>query len=676
MGRAARNIQGTAIFYANRVTQSMQKCMDATNSRRQRQLEYNRKNGVEMKSTKGSSMLSIFDLLKDQIAEEQPLEVIGRKVGSRKRLSVSDGVDATVHVAETIGAEVTLDHLPSKPGCYMWVGPDEKILYIGKAKRLRSRVRSYLAPGAKHTKRIQVMLQKAARVDIVLTGSDRDALLLESNMIKHHQPPYNVLLKDDESYPYICASLGDTFPRFYVVPRRHEGSPSTRDYRYFGPYPHYKEINAVLEGIEAKYDLRAKSFMARHDSAQISRADYNRLFQQALDENFSATGSESPTGLAEMRSKFEEGGLLFDSDTNCSRDVVALSPVPGPEEESSALVQVVQFRDGLVAGQFSYHVEVPTGINTDEDRAAAIQHVLERRHYPSGEESVTVAFSFFPKEIIVQHMCEDTKDLKLAIRSSRRKLSTGKLDKLVLRSAAKRGKNKEADRRALELVLENAKQAAFERSLETVRSATKTSVDGTALKELAKVLGLEKEPTRIECYDVSHNQGDFPVASRVVFVGGRPVPQLYRKFNIRSVEGPDDYASLEETLSRRFKRAWVNGEGGPVGEDDPWSLPDVVLIDGGLGQLNAAAKGMAKARVFPADGKDQVSPTVGEKRGATVAICSLAKNHEELFVYGTKGPVNDAPDSPALLLLRALRDESHRFALKSHRSRRSIKNQS
>ena len=248
-------------------------------------------------------------------------------------------------------------------------------------------------------------------------------------------------------------------------------------------------------------------------------------------------------------------------------------------------------------------------------------------------------------------------------------------DKFVVRGPAKRGKNKESDQRALALAIENAKQAAFERSLDSVRSAAKTSMDGTALKELAEYLGLEEVPTRIECYDVSHTQGDYPVASRVVFVEGKPVPQLYRRFNIRSVDGPDDYASLQETLSRRFRRAWVNGEGGPVGKDDPWTLPDVVLIDGGVGQLNAAAKGMAQARVFPVDGNGMVSPKDGEHRAATVAICSLAKNHEELFVYGAKGPVNEAPDTPALLLLRALRDESHRFALKSHRSRRSIRKQ-
>jgi excinuclease ABC subunit C len=226
----------------------------------------------------------------------------------------------------------------------------------------------------------------------------------------------------------------------------------------------------------------------------------------------------------------------------------------------------------------------------------------------------------------------------------------------------------------MQFTLLNAKQIAYERSLQSVAKVTKSSVDGTASNELASLLNLDRAPIRIECYDVSHNQGEFPVASRVVFIAGKPVPSLYRKFNIQSVDGPDDYASLEEALARRFKRAWMNGEqSDPVGEEDPWALPDVVLIDGGPGQLSAAAKGMAQARVFPVDEKQQQSPPAGEEKRLTVAVCSLAKNQEELFVYGKKKPVNDVPDSPALLLLRALRDESHRFALTAHRSRRSVR---
>lgn len=230
VGRAARNINGTAIFYANRITDSMKRCIDDTKHRRERQLAYNQDFDLESRSTEGSSLMSIFDLLKDEIEEEIPLETVGREnagVNPMELLVTTSAVVDRVSGNTTIATE----HVPSKPGVYFWKDEAGKVLYIGKAKKLRSRVKSYLSPGAKHSPRIKVMLEKATAVDFVLTPSDRDALLLESNLIKHHQPPYNVLLKDDESYPYICASIGDEFPRFFAVPRRQLGEKASR-YRY------------------------------------------------------------------------------------------------------------------------------------------------------------------------------------------------------------------------------------------------------------------------------------------------------------------------------------------------------------------------------------------------------------------------------------------------------------
>jgi excinuclease ABC subunit C len=184
------------------------------------------------------------------------------------------------------------------------------------------------------------------------------------------------------------------------------------------------------------------------------------------------------------------------------------------------------------------------------------------------------------------------------------------------------------------------------------------------------LLSLEQPPGRIECYDISHTQGESAVGSRVVFVNGKPAPHLYRKFNIKTVEGIDDYASLAEVLERRFLRSWVNGLGGQVDREDPWAIPDLVVIDGGPGQLNAAIKGMSKAMIYPSIAtSDSKVP-----RMAIVPICSLAKDQEEVFVQGQSSPVNQFPDSPALLLLRSVRDESHRFALRAHRQRRSVLN--
>lgn len=205
------------------------------------------------------------------------------------------------------------------------------------------------------------------------------------------------------------------------------------------------------------------------------------------------------------------------------------------------------------------------------------------------------------------------------------------------------------------------------------------------------MLEVESPLKRIECYDISHTQGEDAVGSRVVFIDGKPVPSLYRRFNIKTVDGVDDYASLSEVLERRFKHAWVNGKGGLVEGKDPWTLPDLVVIDGGVGQLGAAIKGMEKASIFPAT-RQSLPSEEGEiieehyvdsiesglklvegtlSRFGAVPICALAKNKEEVFIHGRSTPVNDSPDSAGLLLLRSLRDESHRFALRNHRERRS-----
>mmetsp|Transcript_1112 Transcript_1112/g.1711 ORF Transcript_1112/g.1711 Transcript_1112/m.1711 type:complete len:1351 (-) Transcript_1112:283-4335(-) len=681
VGRAARNAQGKAIFYANRITASMNKCLVGTKERREKQLLYNLENGCSMKSAKGSSVLSIFDLLKDQIAAEQPLQVVGREHRTLDVKKDGDVLDDEFRVRSDVMVQVpegeardliNTDHVPSSPGVYFWKDENGEILYIGKAKRLRTRVKSYLRPKSRHSARIEVMLDKARRIDFVLTGSERDALLLESNLIKHHQPPYNILLKDDTSYPYICASVGDQYPRFFATPQRQDRLASSK-YRYFGPYPHYNECNQILEAIESQYDLRAKSFMARH--GDMTHEDYLEIFDAAINENFGSSSSK----LNRLRSKFEEAGHLFDSEYNVCRDVVSFSKIPD-QNESTGLVHIVQLREGLVAGQFSYECKIPSGMSNEEDHAAVIAHVLERQHYPSGEETLDARLSFFPTEILVPHpIVGSATRLKQVIQAAQTKASpssTGKQERVAIRTVAKRGVRKKSDEVALNLCVENAGQAAYDKALESIQGSVKSSVDGTALKELQKLFNLDKKPSRIECYDISHNHGDFPVGSRVVFIDGKKEPSLYRKFNIKSVDGVDDYASLQEVLSRRFQRAWVNGAGGAVAENDPWSLPDIILIDGGPGQLNSAVDALVSQRIFPADGFYNL-PTKGSKRSATVVVCSLAKGvnrkKDDLYVYGSNEPINTSTDSPALLLLRSLRDESHRFALNAHRSRRSIR---
>ena len=665
VGRAARNREGKAIFYANRITQGMKQCIDATTKRRQLQLEYNANNGCSIRSTKGSSVMSIFDLLKDQIEEEVSLEVVGKNP-NRPQINKFEmdhmPVSGTFALPNGDHDNIDTDHIPSSPGVYFWKDELGRILYIGKAVKLRSRVKSYLAESANHGKRTRRMIDRARSVDFVLAPSERDALILESNLIKHHQPPFNVLLKDDEHYPYICASLGDALPRFSIVPRPPADGSNPR-HRYFGPYTSFREINTILDNIEEKYDLHARSFLVRYGSE--SSEAYRASFEEAL-EDFSGNQNTRSSDLYRARAEYEEAGMLFGSPRNVCRDIVTIVK----SDEMGALVHVMQLRQGLVAGQFSYECTVPSGLENDEDCAAAIQTVLERKHYPSGREATSDGFSWFPDSILLSHAI-DSKQLRAAVRQARSQVEPQRRSNIVINTAVTRGPNRESDERALKFCESNAVQAVVQRGRENERGSAVSSLDGSAARELASLLNLDKPIKRIECYDISHTHGESAVGSRVVFLDGKPAPHLYRKFNIQTVDGVDDYASIQEVLERRFRRSWVNGSGGQVDAQDPWSIPDLVVIDGGLGQLNAAIQGMSKAMIYPST--TELDPSA--PRSAMVAICSLAKNKEEVFVPGNSSPINGRPDTPAILLLRSLRDESHRFALRAHQERRSITKQ-
>jgi excinuclease UvrABC nuclease subunit len=696
IGRAARNIHGTAILYASRVTDSMKRCIDATNYRRQYQLEYNAKHGKKMRSTQGSSVLSIFDLLKDEIEAERPVEVAMAK--SDTKTFDYDPVPVMSSSRVLYGQEnrvdIVTDHIPSKPGVYFWKDLEGNNLYIGKAKRLRSRVKSYLSPKAKHTSRIQAMLKKAVTVEFILTPSEGDALLLENKLIKHHQPIYNVLLKDDTSFPYICATIGDALPQLTIAPSRQEGERASK-YRYFGPYPRFSELHAILQAIEDKYDLRSNSFQARY--GDVSKAHYQQLFQKVISEVFDNKGPLGQSSLPTKSSIHEEPSNLFESRYNKCRDVVAVGHCA--TNERTYIVYVLQLREGLVSGRFSYTVEVQASLVSSMDFGDVIQTVLEQKHYPAGERVAPGQFSFFPDEVLTQYPLNDAKVLRETIRTKRNEVEPERMTSAVaIRVAASKGERHEADKLALQCAMDNAAQVADERSLTTIQGVPMSSIDGTAALELADLLSLDDPPQRIECYDISHTQGEGTVASRVVFLNGRPATDLYRRFNIQSVEGVDDYASLEEVLERRFRRVWVKGEGGLVDQHDPWAKPDLVVIDGGKGQLTSALKGMAKANVFPPrrgktsrlDETTSSSAELGDffleeeyyanaladnaDRHIFVPIVSLAKNKEDVFAVNSSTPVNDRPDSAALLLLRAIRDESHRFALRSHRKRRSKAN--
>ena len=680
IGRAARNQNGSAILYANRITDSMKKCISSTEKRRELQLSYNEENSKKVKTTKGSSHSPLFDLLSDQIEKETNLEGgSSSRAGpvtmiTTKILSYAADTGETAH-------EIHLNEVPKKPGVYFWRDSESNILYIGKAKQLRNRINSYFRPGTKHGSRIKAMMAKSNTLDFIITPTERDALLLEANLISHHKPPYNVLLKDDESYPYICASIGDDFPEFRIVPRRHTSGEANM-YKYFGPYPKYSDVTAILEGIEQTYGLRSMRFNSRF--GEVSKERYRSVFDQAFHEVFLGSGDSDKMPLFDIRSKGEEASIIFDSQCNKSRDVVVA--VESGDGSKEVIVLVLQLRQGLVMGQFFYTFEHGEGVDTEQKYAEAIESILIERHYPSGEASHRAEYSFFPDEVLVQYLPSSSKELKDTIISSRDEVELHRRgSKISIRRPALVGSRSNVDARVIDFALQNAEQIAQDRMIGEFDNTLKTSVNGAASEELASLLSLEKAPEKIECFDISHLQGESAVGSRVVFVNGRPQPHLYRRFNLKTVQDTrDDYANLEEVLSRRFNRA--RSTLGLVERDDPWSVPDVVVIDGGKGQLTAALKGMAKANFFPSnvfstldDSDVPILEKIQHPLGfdtevlspVFVPVIALAKSEEEVFQPGSKHPINESIDSPALLLLRALRDESHRFAVSSHKKRRS-----
>lgn len=496
VGRAARNVDGKAIFYADRITASMKACIDVTTDHRTIQLEHNNKFGKLGRSTLGSSVLTIFELLKTK-NEDEILLLSESKTTDRKpdlhKKEITSSTVLTSNTQQTSLKEIDTDHIPSSPGVYFWRDKNGDILYVGKAVKLRSRIKSYLLAKTSLSQRIRVMMTRATSVDFILTPSERDALILESKLIKHHQPMFNVLLKDDEHYPYICASIGDSIPRLFVVPHKHEKTISTMKYRYYGPYTSFKEVNAILDGVEQKYGLRAQSFLVRHGSTL--QATYNELFDSVLNDVFRQSSGNESEYLVELRKTYEEAGLLFDSKYNRCRDVVAISRTREPE--NSLVVHVIQLRDGIVAGSFTYGCNIPFGVSTDDDLLDALHEVLAKRHY---SESPTENFRFpwFPKEILCSIESRENTSLKIVLDPS--DSDGGRRKKTIsIVTAAKSGPKRMADTRALEFASQNADQAAIKMHGDRAYNVP-ALLDGTALRELGTLLALKETPSRIECF--------------------------------------------------------------------------------------------------------------------------------------------------------------------------------
>lgn len=540
-----------------------------------------------------------------------------------------------------------LARIPISPGCYLFKDGQGQVLYVGKAVNLRSRVRSYFQKGPGHTARITLMVRVVKDVETVLTDTEMEALILESTLIKKHQPPYNVRLRDDKSYPYACVTINDPYPRVFFTRKPHFRPDGNL---YFGPFTNVRALRDTLRSVRrifgvqsCRYRFTGKEKMRPclyyhlnqclgPCTGDVSREDYLRAVRQVIAVFEGKTQSILDQYARQMEAlaeglEFERAAALRDriraiERINERQKVVSLDAedqdiIGIARSGGRAVIHAFFIRSGRLIGQENFNLDI-----SEDDLPEVLLEQFIKQYYQA-----TVSM---PKEIILPVLPEDA----LAITE----WLTGKRGRKVHLRVPVRGEKK----RLLDLVTRNASIALEQQK--RAGFATKATGEQACL-ELAEALGLEMPPVRIECYDISNLQGGYTVGSMVVFEEGIPAKREYRHFRIRSVEGQDDFASMKEMISRRLAR-------GAAGDERFSNLPDLMLIDGGKGQLGAALEAVAES------GEEELN------------LASLAKKEEEIFLPGRPDSIRLPRHSPALRLVQHIRDEAHRFAITYHRKLR------
>lgn len=540
------------------------------------------------------------------------------------------------------------ESLPRRPGVYLFKDRRGEVIYVGKALSLRDRVRSYVRPQENLSGKVRLLMADAAGIDHIVTDTEVEALILECNLIKKHRPRYNVRLRDDKTYPYLKVSMGEEWPRVLTTRALGEDGGS----RYFGPYTRPAELKETLHTLRRVLPFRTCSDarFRQHRTrpclhyhigrclgpcaALCTPEEYRGMIEQLLlllegRQGEVVEGLRRAMTAAAERMEFEKAAELRDklralahlterqkvaSDRLDDADVVGLAIGSGPNS-GQACAQVFFMREGKLVGREAYLLDETAGEEAGEIMAAFL-----KQHYSA---PVPV-----PAEILLSAEPTDA----AAIREWFSGLRKGAVRLRVPRRGEKR--------RLLEMVETNARLFLEE----SARGG-----EPVALAELRDVLGLAEWPRRIECYDISNIQGRYAVGAMAVFIEGRPARNEYRRYKIRTVAGPDDYAMIREVLERRFRRDAGNAEKGA----SPSPPPELLLIDGGRGQLSAAREVLVRLGL------------------AEVPAFGLAKENEWLFAAGRSEPIVLPRRSPALRLLQELRDEAHRFAVGYHRRLRS-----
>ena len=543
-----------------------------------------------------------------------------------------------------------LSLLPDSPGVYLHKDAQGKIIYVGKAVSLKNRVRQYFQSSRNHGPKVQAMVRHIADFSYILVDSETEALTLECNLIKQYRPRYNILLKDDKGFPYVRIDRRNPFPRAEIVYRlKQDGA------RYFGPYLSRYAVREAMDAVRDNFPLRTckkdlKKAIARGErpclnyhigkclapcSGRVSEEEYRKIVDQVAaflsgktDETLAQLRAEMQQASDELA--FERAAMLRDriraietisekqkaiTTGEDERDIFAVA-----RRELETVVFALFMRGGKVVGAEHY------AIDAADDAPEEVMASFLMQFYHE---------AYIPKEIIVRDAPEGQEALVSWLSEKR----GGKVNLHVPVRGDKKKLADMAERNGLDYLEKTA--ATRQREWERTEGA---------LRDLASALGLDELPRRMECYDISHTMGMEPVASMVVFEGGKAAPKQYRRFKVKN-SGNDDYAAMEEILTRRMERLKAGRE---AGEEDGFAArPDLLVIDGGKGQLGVCL------RVLEAEGLSEI-PSIG-----------LAERLEEVFLPGESAPLLLERGSPALHLLQRIRDEAHRFAITYHRSLRN-----
>ena len=552
---------------------------------------------------------------------------------SRQQDMMMGDVEQQAYILEKVS------HLPTTPGVYLWRDKYQRIIYVGKAINLRNRVRSYVQQDVNRSVKVTAMMRRAWDVETIQTKTEMEALILEATLIKEHHPKYNIMLRDDKTYPYVKVTVQEDFPRLFMT-RRLERDGA----KYFGPFTDVTAVHHVLRILRSYYPLRTcKSMKVERPCLQYHMhycegpcMKYVTVesYRKYIDDIVALFEGKQVKVIQEITSKMEQASedLEFELAAKYRDDLLSIQKVQEKQrmvtqrgdmdvlgmaiDGPMACIQLFFIRSGRLLGRENYFVQ------HEGDGPELVMTEFIKQYYGGS--------TFIPKELLLPM---DSVDRELFC-----EWFTSMKGQQVDVSVPQRGYKKDL----IKMAEENAQNFLAERRRQWQYTIDKS---GGAVKKLAEVLDLPRLPERMECYDISHMQGAETVASMVVFEGGKPAKREYRRFKLKTVQGkPDDFASMAEIMERRY------------GNEKDWPMPDLIIIDGGKGQLNAAL------------------PVIRAMGVTDVPVISLAKRIEEVFVEGESESIILEHHTPELQLLQQIRDEAHRFAITYHRRLRGKRN--